>query len=158
MSETSSPISPKLTFYLLTSSMLATVVSLRLYLHLVNVQHIYPGGYLFHHLYTGVLITVPAAFVLAFGTRFLWLAIATRVALGVGSGPMLDEMTFLVMTKATDEDYVSSVSLIGALVFVGGGLILAFGLYRWHESKRSIDGDPTAEVPEVDGRQPSPLG
>lgn len=138
--------------------MLVTVVSLRLYLHLINVQHIYPGGYLLHHLFTGVLITVPAAFVLAFGTRFLWLAISTRVALGVGAGLMLDEMTFLVMTKATDEDYVSSVSLIGALVFVGAGLILAFGLYRWHESKRVSDGEPVPEVPDVDQRQPSPLG
>ena len=66
--------------------MLATVMSLRLYLHLVEVQHVYPGGYLIHHLFTGILIIVPAAFVLAFGTRFRWLAIVTRLALGVGSG------------------------------------------------------------------------
>ncbi len=136
MNPTSSPLPAKQTFWLLTFSMLATVLIMRLYLHFVDVQHVYPGGYLVHHLYTGVLIMVPAAFVLAFGTRFRFVAIVTRLALGVGAGLALDEMTYLVMTGASDEDYVSSVSLFGAVIFVGAGLVLAFGLYRWHESKR----------------------
>ena len=121
--------------------MLTTVVGLRLYLHLVTVQHVYPGGYLIHHLYTGILITVPAALVLAFGTRLRWVAIVTRLALGVGLGLMLDELTYLVMTGASDDDYVSSVSLLGAVIFVGIGLAVAYGLYRWHDCKYRTDGD-----------------
>ena len=121
--------------------MLTTVVGLRLYLHLVTVQHVYPGGYLIHHLYTGILITVPAALVLAFGTRLRWVAIVTRLALGVGLGLMLDELTYLVMTGASDDDYVSSVSLLGAVIFVGIGLAVAYGLYRWHDCKCRTDGD-----------------
>ena len=141
MNPTSSPLPAKQTFLLLAFSMLVTVVSVRLYLHLVQVQHVYPGGYLVHHLFTGILIMVPAAFVLAFGTRFRWLAIVTRLALGVGAGLILDEMTYLVMTPAGDADYVSSVSVLGAVVFVGAGLVLAFALYRWHESKMVTDVD-----------------
>jgi hypothetical protein len=49
--------------------MLATFVCLRLYLPPVRVQHLYPGGLLVHHLFFGVLIVLPAAFLLAFGTR-----------------------------------------------------------------------------------------
>lgn len=146
MNPTSSPLPPKQTFLLLASSMLATVIGLRLYLHFVEIQHVYPGGYLVHHLFTGVLIMVPAAFVLAFGTRLLWLAIATRVALGIGSGLVLDEMTYLVMTGASDEDYVSSISLVGAMIFIGAGMALVFGLYRWHESKRQTDRDPAPHL------------
>jgi hypothetical protein len=91
--------------------------------------------------FTGILIMVPAAFVLAFGTRFRWLAIVTRLALGVGAGLILDEMSYLVMTPAGDADYVSSVSVLGAVAFVGAGLVLAFALYRWHQSKMVADVD-----------------
>lgn len=70
--------------------MLGTVLCLRLYLHLVRVQHVYPGGYLVHHLFLGVLIELPAAFILA----------------------------YLVATQASDRDYVSWVSLGGSVAFI----------------------------------------
>jgi len=57
------------TLLLILLPMLGTVLCLRLYLHLVRVQHVYPGGYLVHHLFLGVLIELPAAFILAFGAR-----------------------------------------------------------------------------------------
>ena len=57
----------KQTLLLILLPMLGTVLCLRLYLHLVRVQHVYPGGYLVHHLFVGVLIELPAAFILAFG-------------------------------------------------------------------------------------------
>ncbi len=136
--------------------MFATVISLRLYLHFVGVQHVYPGGYLVHHLFTGILIIIPAAFVLAYGTRFRWLAIVTRLALGVGTGLILDEMTYLVMTGTSDDDYVSSVSLFGAVIFVGVGLTLAFALYRWHESKRVTDLDQTSTVAKCNPHEAQP--
>ena len=119
--------------------MLITAVGLRLYLHGVRVQHIYPGGYILHHLFTGIFISVPAAFILAFGTRLLWLAVVIRLALGVGAGLMLDEITYLVMTRASDDDYVSWTSLLGAIVFLAMATGLVLGLYYWHETKRHTD-------------------
>jgi hypothetical protein len=120
---------PKQTLLLILLPMLGTVLCLRLYLHLVRVQHFYPGGYLVHHLFIGVLIELPAAFVLAFGAPNRGLAFLAPVALGIGSGMILDEMTYLVVTKATDRDYVSRLSLGGAIGFVSLAGILLVGIY-----------------------------
>src|SRR5580698_2185669 len=114
MAETRQPLPPKQTLLLILLPMLATFSCLRLYLHLVHVRHIYPGGYLVHHLFFGVLIEVPAAFILAFGARNRLLKFLAPAALGVGAALMLDEVTYLVATKATDQDYISNLSLAGA--------------------------------------------
>lgn len=119
----------KQTLRLILLPMLGTVLCLRLYLHLVRVQHVYPGGYLVHHLFIGVLIELPAAFVLAFGARSRVLAFSALAALGIGSGMILDEVTYLVATRASDRDYVSPVSLGGAIGFVSLAVILLLGIY-----------------------------
>lgn len=129
MSDSSSNPTPKQTLLLILLPMLGTVLCLRLYLHLVRVQHVYPGGYLVHHLFLGVLIELPAAFILAFGARNRVLAFLAPAALGVGSGMILDEVTYLVATKATDRDYVSRVSLGGSVVFVSLAAILLLWIY-----------------------------
>jgi hypothetical protein len=126
------PLTAKLTLKLILVPMLGTFVCQRLYLHLVRVQHVYPGGYLVHHLFFGALIVVPAAFILAFGTRNRLLGYLAPIALGIGSAMILDEVTYLIVTKATDEDYVSSVSLIGAIVLMSLATALLFTLYRLH--------------------------
>src|SRR5688500_15113866 len=105
MGDSHQPLSSKQTLLLILVPLLGTFLCMRLYLHLVGVQHVYPGGYLVHHLFTGVLITIPAAFVLAFEIRHRSLAIWARVALGIGSAMILDEIVYLVMTKASDDDY-----------------------------------------------------
>ena len=120
---------PKHTLLLILLPMLGTVLCLRLYLHLVRVQHVYPGGYLVHHLFLGVLIELPAAFILAFGARNRVLAFLAPAALGVGSGMILDEITYLVATRATDRDYVSRVSLDGSIVLVTLAAILLLLVY-----------------------------
>jgi hypothetical protein len=68
---------------------------------------------------------IPAAFVLAFGARH-WAAL---VALGVGSGMILDEATYLVATEASDSDYVSWVSLGGSMGLVCLAAVLLVGIY-----------------------------
>jgi len=132
MPETHQRLPPKQTLLLILLPMLATFTCLRLYLHLVHVRHIYPGGYLVHHLFLGVLIEVPAAFILAFGARNRLLALTAPAALGIGTALMLDEVTYLVATKATDQDYVSSVSLGGAsgLILLATLLLLVLYLKR----------------------------
>lgn len=132
MPDPRTPLPAKQTLLLILLPMLATVFSLRLYLHLVHVRHIYPGGYLVHHLFVGVLIQVPAAFLLAFGTRHRVLA---RVGLGVGAGLILDEIVYLVATQASDADYVSRVSLVGSLILVSLAVIFLLALYALHRDE-----------------------
>src|SRR5947209_2073871 len=115
MPEPSKKLASKQTLWLILLPMLATFVCQRLYLHLVRVRHVHAFGYLVHHLFFGILIELPAAFVLAFGPRSRWLTVAALIALGIGSGMILDEVTYLVATKATDGDYVSGLSLGGAI-------------------------------------------
>ncbi|SRR6266404_3536127 len=128
-------LSPKRTLRLILAPMLATFVCQRLYLHLVRVQHVYPAGYLVHHLFTGALIVIPAAFVLAFGARNRLLAVLAPAFLGIGSAMVLDEITYLVATKATDEDYVSGLSLCGAIILISLATAFLLALYRLHREK-----------------------
>ncbi len=129
MPDSSSRPTAKQTLLLILLPMLGTVLCLRLYLHLVRVQHIYPGGHLVHHLFVGILIELPAAFILAFGARNRVVAFLAPAALGIGSGMILDEVTYLVMTPASDQDYVSRVSLGGAIGFVALAAMLLLGIY-----------------------------
>jgi hypothetical protein len=121
---------PKQTLILILAPMLATFGGLRVFLHFVRVQHVYPGGYLVHHLFTGALVVIPAAFLLAFGPRSHRSGALARVAVGIGSAMILDELVFLVMTKASDADYVSPLSLWGGAGFVFAGVVLLLALYR----------------------------
>jgi hypothetical protein len=125
----------KKTLLLILLPMLATFVCQRLYLHLVGVRHIHPGGYLVHHLFVGIAIEIPAAFILAFGVRNRLLAHLAPVALGIGSAMILDEITYLVATKATDEDYVSALSFVGAIVFISLAVVLLLVLYRLNRNQ-----------------------
>jgi hypothetical protein len=126
---------PKQTLLLILVPMLVTFACLRLYLHLVHVRHIYPGGYLVHHLFLGVLLTVPAGFILAFGARTRLLRFLAPAALGIGAALMLDEVTYLVASKGTDQDYVSSTSLGGASVLIFLAVALLFALYKFHRNQ-----------------------
>jgi len=132
MADPRPPLPAKQTLLLIVVPMLATVFSLRLYLHLVHVRHIYPGGYLLHHFFIGVLIEIPSAFLLAFGTRH---RVLPRVALGVGTGLMLDEMVYLVATNASDADYISRRSLIGSAVLISLAVIFLLALYALHRNE-----------------------
>jgi len=130
MGEDRRPLTPKETLLLLLLPLLSTFLCLRLYLHLVGVRHMYPGGFLVHHLFIGVLIALPAAFLLAFESRNVLRARLALAALGIGSALILDEVTYLVATKGTDADYVSRVSLFGAIAFESMAVILLLAIYK----------------------------
>jgi len=125
-------LAPKLTLLLILIPMLATFIGQRLFLHLIRVQHIHAGGYLLHHLFTGTLIVIPSAFIIAFGTRNRLLTFFAPAALGIGSAMILDEIVYLVATKATDNDYISPLSLGGATIFISVAVVFLFFLYRCH--------------------------
>lgn len=120
------------TLLLILLPMLATFAGLRLYLHLVHVRHVYPGGYLVHHLFIGVLILIPASFLIAFSPRHRVLQVLAAATVGIGSALILDEFTYLVATQGSDADYVSHVSLIGAMVCIALAVILLLILYVLH--------------------------
>ena len=129
--------SPRQTLLLVLIPMLATFIGQRFYLHVIPIKHLVVGGYLIHHLFLGLLIAIPSAFVLAFGFRNRLLAIATPLLFGVGTAMVLDEAVYLVAMEAAFIDpeetgpfYRTSVSLWGAIILlsVGAGLLLL--LYR----------------------------
>jgi len=129
--------SPRQTLLLVLIPMLATFIGQRFYLHVIPIKHLVVGGFLIHHLFLGLLIALPAAFVLAFGFRSRLSAIAAPLCLGVGTALVLDEAVYLVAMEATFIDpeetgpfYRTSVSLWGAIILVciGAGLLLL--LYR----------------------------
>src|SRR5712692_7844163 len=129
MREPSGPLQAKQTLLLILLPLLSTFVVLRLYLQLVRVRHVYQGGYLVHHLSIGILLVLPAAFLLAFGADNRRLGLFARVALGAGSAMILDEITYLIATRATDQDYVSRVSFLGAIFCISLAAIVLLTLY-----------------------------
>jgi hypothetical protein len=117
--------------------MLATFIGQRFYLHLIPIRHLVVAGYLIHHLFLGLLIALPAAFVLAFGIRNRLFATAAPLLLGVGAAMVLDEAVYLVAMEATFIDpektgpfYRTPVSLWGAIILVSIGTGLLLFLYR----------------------------
>ena len=122
-------LSSRQTLRLILLPMLVTFATQRLYLHLVAVQHVRTNGLIIHHLFFGVMLVIPAAFVLAFGPHHRTSAILSRIALGIGSAMVLDEMVYLVATQASDSDYVSSLSLKGAMIFISLATLLLLSLY-----------------------------
>jgi len=124
-------LSARQTLLLILLPMLATFAGQRLFLHLVGVHHVRTGGMIIHHLFFGLAMVIPAAFILAFDMRNRSVAILSRVALGIGSAMVLDEIVYLVATQASDGDYVSSLSLRGAMVFMSLGVLLLLIIYRF---------------------------
>ncbi len=123
-------LSPKRILLWILAPMLVTFTGQRLYLHLVRVQHIHAGGYLVHHLFSGALIVVLAAFILAFGTGNRVVAHLTHAALGAGSAMVLDEIIYLVATQASDADYVSALSFWGAFILMTLAVVFLVFLYK----------------------------
>ncbi len=127
---------PRKTLLLILIPMLLTVLVQRLLLHLVPIQHIFVAGYLVHHLFWGLSIEVPAAFILAFGVRNRLLAVLAQIALGVGSAMVLDEVIYLVATDGSDAAYRSPTSLWGSIILItlATGLLLLLWRLRRGES------------------------
>jgi hypothetical protein len=124
---------PTRTLLLILIPMLATFIAQRFYLHFVPIKHLMVGPYLVHHLYVGLAIEIPAAFVLAFGVTNRPLASLALAALGVGSAMVLDEAIYLITMEAgyidpeeTSVFYRTPVSFWGALILmtIAVGLLL----------------------------------
>jgi hypothetical protein len=121
---------PVATLLLILVPMLVTAVGQRLFLHLVNPDaDVFIAGYNVHHLYSGTLLVIPAAFVLAFGVRSLWGRGLALIALGVGSAMVLDQVVYLITTDGSNASYLKPISLWGAVVLIGLATVLLLVLY-----------------------------
>lgn len=104
-----------------------TFIGLRLYLHGVDSDaDLFVAGYNIHHLFTGALIEIPCAFVLAMGVRIRSVRILAEVGLGIGCAMILDELIYLITTDGTNASYLLPISLWGAAVMhvLATGLLL----------------------------------
>jgi hypothetical protein len=93
--------------------------------------HVHIRGYLVHHLFSGAILQTTAALVLACGTGASWMRVLARLALGVGSAMVLDEVIYLVCTDGSGVAYRGPVSLWGAVVLESLAAGLLLGLYRF---------------------------
>ncbi len=118
------------TFLLLLVPLVATFLLMRLYLHLVNPDaDLFIGRHNVHHLFSGAVLAVPAALVVAFvpqETPVRWFAL---VFLGTGSSMVLDQVVFLITTDGSNAAYLLPVSLWGAIVLEGLAVALLVALY-----------------------------
>jgi hypothetical protein len=116
---------PLRTLFLILLPMLATFIGQRLYLHLVNPNaDLFIFGHNVHHLFTGAVIAIPAALVIAFVPQASWARWIALIALGVGSAMVLDQIVFLIATDGSNASYLKPVSLWGAIILVGLAVIL----------------------------------
>jgi hypothetical protein len=129
MNSLSTPPSSEQKLVLILCAMWITFVGLRLSLHLGGVRHIHPGGHLIHHFFFGAMLLIPAAFLLVFPPHGSRLRLTNFAVVGVACGLMLDEFVYLLATQGSDADYVSGVSLVGALVLVSSSTVLLLGIY-----------------------------
>lgn len=107
-------------------ALLGTFIPQRLYLHLVNPNaDAFLFGYNVHHLFTGAVIEIPAATLLALRVGGIWTRRIAAVAFGSGSAMVLDEVVYLITTDGSNQAYLTPVSLWGAVVLVG---VMAFSL------------------------------
>jgi hypothetical protein len=122
---------------LILGPMLVTFLFQRTFLHCFSNPnfHVYIGGFRVHHLFSGALIQIASAFLLAFGPRSRFRSLVL-VALGVGSAMVLDEIVFLVFTDASNEAYRGPRSFWGAAALMA--LAASFLLALYARAKRPL--------------------
>ena len=121
---------PTVTLLFILVPLLTTFVGLRLYLHWVNPDaDLFIAGHNVHHLYTGTLLEIPAAFVLAFAVGGPLVRGVALVALGIGSAMVLDQVVYLITTDGSNVSYLKPVSLWGAVVLIGLAVVLLVILF-----------------------------
>lgn len=120
------------TALLIMIALLGTFIPQRLYLHLVNPNaDFFVLGYNVHHLFTGALIEIPAAIILALRVGGVWTRRIAAVAFGSGAAMVLDEVVFLIATDGSNQAYLTPVSLWGAVALVGIAVCAVLLVFLW---------------------------
>lgn len=116
---------------LLTVSIAATFVLLRLWLHNSPDSDFDVAGYNVHHLFTGLLFMTAGGVPLALFRGHTRRMQAALVAFGIGLGMALDEWVYLIATDGSNASYLLPVSFWGGLVVVGAACVYAAALVLW---------------------------
>jgi len=122
---------PARTRALILVPMLAAFLIERFVNHFVDPEAaVFVAGFHVHHLFFGIALALPAAFWLAFGLGGLKARGAALIALGAGTGLILDEFVAMIATDMSTPAYLSPVSLWGALALVAlaSGLLVLLGV------------------------------
>jgi hypothetical protein len=128
---------PKRTLCFILFPMIATFAIQRVVLHHSPPDtHVFIGGYLVHHLFSGVLILVPTAFLLAFGIHHPRRRDLAHALLGFSSAMVLDEVIYLVCTDGNGIAYRGPTSLWGAVLLLGGASFFLLAVSGWRGSAR----------------------
>ena len=108
------------------SSLLITLVLLRISLLFSPSTNLYIFRYNIHHLFIGafLIVILLVLFIFEIINKF------TIIFAGISSALVLDEIVYLIATDGSDISYLSSVSLFGAIILTGIILILTIVLYN----------------------------
>lgn len=122
---------PRGTLLLILLPMILTFTIQRLILHHSSPDtHVFIAGYLVHHLFTGAMMLIPSAFLIAFGSRSRRVTALARMLMGVGTAMVLDEVVFLVCTDGSGVAYRNRVSFWGAFVLIALASAVLLAIYR----------------------------
>ncbi|HLF93430.1 MAG TPA: hypothetical protein VJB14_08205 [Planctomycetota bacterium] len=122
----------KRAFLFILVPMVTTFALQRLVLHHSSPDtHVFIAGVLVHHLFSGVLILIPTAFLLAMGIRTPWRRDLARAVLGFSSAMVLDEVIYLICTDGSGVAYRGSLSLGGAAVLVSLAVAFLVAAHGW---------------------------
>ena len=113
------------------SSLLITLVLLRISLLFSPSTNLYIFRYSIHHLFIGafLIVILVVLFIFEIMNKF------TIILAGISSALVLDEIVYLITTDGSDISYLSSVSLFGAIILTGIILILTIVLYNQQKHK-----------------------
>jgi len=122
-------INQRLKFFI--SSLILTILALRIYLLFSPLSNIYIFGYNIHHLFIGafLIVILLVFFIFKIINKF------TIISAGIGSALVLDEIVYLIATDGSDLAYLSALSLWGAIVMTSILLSLTIILYLYNKHK-----------------------
>ena len=114
--------------WIVVTTMIATFVVLRVWLHLSPNSDLNVLGYNIHHLFTGLLFVVLGGIPLSmFDGQSRWLDLA-RVSFGLGLAMALDEWVFLIATDGSNSSYLLPISLWGGIIVLALACVYALAL------------------------------
>jgi hypothetical protein len=136
--------------FLILVPMVLTFVTQRLILHHSSPgTHVFVAGFLVHHLFSGVLILIPTAFLLALGIRSIARRNIALVTLGFSSAMVLDEVVYLVCTDGSGTAYRGAVSFRGALVLLTLAVLFLIWIHRYSgHCLNTVISDPSSDPGE----------
>ncbi len=113
------------------SSLLITLIVLRIFLSIFPSANLDIGKYNIHHLFVGAFLIIVAVifFVFDIVNNFL------IVLAGFSSGLILDEIVYLIATDGSDASYLTAVSLLGVIISTSIIIVITFIGYKITQQK-----------------------